>query len=100
YAVSSLHQFTTSLNVDLPAEEEEVRSRSHLSPSYCPTSAVSSQNAFPSCPLSFLTDDRGQGQPEEGEEGQAGQPHDPHLQPQGGVQVPQGVDRRVHLRPP
>jgi hypothetical protein len=24
YAVSSLHQFTTSLNVDLPVEEEEV----------------------------------------------------------------------------
>ncbi len=46
YAVSSLHQFTTSLNVDLPAEEEEVRSSSsHESPSSCPARAVSSQKA-------------------------------------------------------
>lgn len=45
YAVSSLHQFTTSLNVDLPAEEEEVRSSSRESPSSCPAHAVSSQTA-------------------------------------------------------
>jgi len=30
YAVSSLHQFTTSLNVDLPAEEEESENKDNL----------------------------------------------------------------------
>lgn len=55
YAVSSLHQFTTSLNVDLPAEEEEVRSSQALEPTLLPHARCELTNSilFPSRALSI-----------------------------------------------